>query len=79
MAFFFSVGKMSTFHKQGKVPDYHWISIWLIKTYLGERVKEKGLFFQMTGLTIIVNFPVGSGLKILPQEMIKTVLWNLQG
>lgn len=33
----------------------------------------------MTGLIIIVTFPVGSGLKILSQEMIKTVLWNLQG
>lgn len=47
--------------------------------YWGRGVKEKELFFHMTGIIIIVTFPIGSGLKILSQEMIKTVLWSLQG
>lgn len=39
--------------------------------------KEKLSLFQMTGLNIIVTFPVRSGHKSLFQGMIKTVLWSI--
>lgn len=57
------------------MPDYHWIIFGLL--FGKGEVEEKESFYQMTRLIIIVAFPISSGLEILPQEMIKAVLWSI--
>lgn len=53
--------------------------IWTVIFWGGGRrgeAEEKKSLFQTTGINIIVTFPVDSGLKMLPQGMIKTIFFE---